>query len=260
MSKVLININDLKEIEEYKRIGITNFLFPVAKLSIGYKDYPLDEIPKDSYLLINRVLEHHDIVYVKSIKKELLKYRGIIFEDLGIYEIFKNENIELIWNQNHFATNKSSINYYLEHGCNSVVISNEITKEEIQTIVNEAVKPIILTVFAKNQIMYSRRTLLTNFNKYNGLSSYNDVNIVPNEKNNFFIRESIYGTIIYNDEYFNYVDLMKKVDDTHIKFYLVLNLDKTPQEIDEILKGKQIGNDGFLNKKTVYKMSEYDDR
>ena len=30
--------------------------------------------------------------------------------------------------------------------------------------------------------------------------------------------------------------------------------------IEEILNGASFGNDGFLNKKTVYKMSEYNDR
>ena len=32
--KIIININNLNEIDEYKKIGITNFLFAIEKFSI----------------------------------------------------------------------------------------------------------------------------------------------------------------------------------------------------------------------------------
>ena len=111
LSKVLININSLGDLEEYKKIGITNFLFALKDYSIGYKEFELKDIPTDSYILINRVLDTKGIDGIKAIKDELLKYKGIIFEDLGIYNVFKDEDIELIWNQAHFGTNTSTINY-----------------------------------------------------------------------------------------------------------------------------------------------------
>ncbi|MDE5630669.1 MAG: hypothetical protein K2I70_03625, partial [Bacilli bacterium] len=42
--------------------------------------------------------------------------------------------------------------------------------------------------------------------------------------------------------------------------YLILNLDLSVSKIDEVINGASFGNDGFLHKKTVYKMSEYDDK
>ena len=109
--------------------------------------------------------------------------------------------------------------------------------------------------------MYSRRTLLTNFNKYNNLSDYNDVTLdVHGTKDVFFARENELGTIIYNNEYFNYIEFAKSLDDEKIKFYLVMNLDLNTSKIEEILNGTPFGNDGFLNKKTVYKMADYNDR
>ena len=261
MEKILININNLDEIKEYKEIGITNFLFAVKDLAVGYETFPLNVIPKDSYLLLNRVMDAQAIEIVRLLKDELLTFKGIVFEDLGIYNLFKDEDIELIWFQNHFGTNTSSINYYLDHGCESAILSNEITKEEIIDIVNNVHKPVILTVLGRNQIMYSRRTLLSNFNKYNNLDDFNDMTLdVNNNECVFKAHEDKFGTIVYNNEYFNYLPIVKELNDNNIKYYYVYNLDLKPSELKEILEGKPFGDTGFLNKKTVYKMSEYTDR
>lgn len=261
MSKILININELYEIEEYKKIGISNFLFAIPEYSIGYQTIRLDKIPDDAYIFINRVFDCALVDSLKQIKDKLLRFKGIIYEDIAVFNIFKDTNLELIWYQNHFQTNYESINFWLQNGCNSCVISDEITEPEIINIIDKTTKPLVLSILAKNQIMYSRRTLLTNFNKYNDLDNYNDMLLKENNTNNSFLaRENEYGTIIYNNAYFNYVPLMKRINDDKIKFYLIMNLDLTPEFIQEVLNGKEFGNDGFLNKKTVYRMSEYDDR
>ena len=138
MSKILININNLSEIEEYKKVGITNFLFAVNNFSIGYNSFNLCDIPDDAYVYLNRVMDTKTIDELKSIKDKFLRFKGIIFEDLGVFNIFKDTGIPLIWNQAHFAVNYNSINFHLKNGCTSAVISNEITKEEIDEIINNS--------------------------------------------------------------------------------------------------------------------------
>lgn len=259
-SKLLININKLEEIAEYKKIGITNFLFAVKGFSIGYNTFELNEIPEDSYLLINRVMDTKSIEELRLRKDELTKFKGIIFEDLGVYNILRDLEIELIWFQNHFTINNESMRFWLSR-VDSAVIGNEITSTEIESIIENASKPLILNVLGKNQIMYSRRTLLSNFNKYNNLDNFNDMTLdVHGTKDEFFARENELGTVIYNNEYFNYLEFAESLNEDKIKFYLIMNLDLNPNELEEILNGKSFGNDGFLNKKTVYKMSEYNDR
>lgn len=259
-SKLLININKLEEIAEYKKIGITNFLFAVKGFSIGYNTFELNEIPEDSYLLINRVMDTKSIEELRLRKDELTKFKGIIFEDLGVYNILRDLEIELIWFQNHFTINNESMRFWLSR-VDSAVIGNEITSTEIESIIENASKPLVLNVLGKNQIMYSRRTLLSNFNKYNNLDNYNDMTLnVHGTKDEFFARENELGTVIYNNEYFNYLEFAKSLNEDKIKFYLIMNLDLNPNDLEEILNGKSFGNDGFLNKKTVYKMSEYNDR
>lgn len=259
-SKLLININKLEEIAEYKKIGITNFLFAVKGFSIGYNTFELNEIPEDSYLLINRVMDTKSIEELRLRKDELTKFKGIIFEDLGVYNILRDLEIELIWFQNHFTINNESMRFWLSR-VDSAVIGNEITSTEIESIIENASKPLVLNVLGKNQIMYSRRTLLSNFNKYNNLDNFNDMTLdVHGTKDEFFARENELGTVIYNNEYFNYLEFAKSLNEDKIKFYLIMNLDLNPNDLEEILNGKSFGNDGFLNKKTVYKMSEYNDR
>lgn len=258
-SKILININDLREIEEYKKIGINNFLFAVDEFSLGYATFPLKSIPDGSYLYLNRVMDTLAIDNFKKIIPELSRFKGIIFEDLGIFNILKNKGFNLIWFQNHFTTNKASLNYYLNNGCMSAVLSNEITESEIRENIEALPGKLILNVLGKNNIMYSRRNLLTNFNQYASLNDYNDMELKTG-KNTFFARETPYGTLIFNNEYFNYIPLANRLEEKSLMFYLILNLDRQASEIKSIIEGASFGNDGFLNKKTVYKMSEYDDK
>lgn len=258
-SKILININKISEIDEYKKIGDFNFLFAVKGYSIGYNDFALEEIPEDAYLFINRIMDNKTINKLKNDIPLLKKFRGVIFEDVGVYNLLKDEEIPLIWYQNHFGTNINSINFWLEKGCLSTVISNEITREEIKTIVNSAIKPVVMTLFAKNQIMYSRRTLLTNFNKYKNLPNNKEMVLgEKHTKNEFLARENDYGVALFNNEYFNYQEIIPEIDD-NVLYYLVLNLDYEPNKIMETIESG-MGCKGFLDKKTVYKMAEYDDR
>ncbi len=257
--KILININNLDEIEEYKKIGINNFLFALKGFSVGYDDFPLESIPKDSYVLINRVLDSKGIDELKSIKDELSEFRGVIFEDLGVYNALKG-SVNLIWNQAHFGTNTSSINFWLSK-CSSAVLSNEITKEEIKEIIDGVNGEVVFNVFGKNMIAYSRRTLLSNFNRYNNLDEFNNMLLSENiTKNDFYLKENEYGTAIFSNDYFNYISFSESLNDDKIKSYLIYNLDLTVDKINSILEGEDFGNDGFLNKKTVYRMSEYTDR
>ena len=104
-SKLLININNLNEISEYEKIGITNFLFAIKDFSIGYNTFTLNEIPDNSYILINRVMDTKTIEELKTIKDELKRFKGIFFEDLGVYnntEYYLDR--ELILNEDFYKT------------------------------------------------------------------------------------------------------------------------------------------------------------
>ncbi len=257
--KRLINLRNIEEIEAYKKVGIANFLIFMPEFSVGYPTIPLEEAPDEVFVYINRVMDTKAIEKFKKVIPELKRFKGVIFEDLGVFHLLKKEGIPLIWAQNHFITNKESLNFYLDSGCLSAVLSNELEKEEIRNMLSSAHKPLVFPVFGKNNVMYSRRHLLSNFNEYAGLEDINDV-VLKTKRGEFFAHEEKNGTLLFANEYFNYIDFSSSIPEEQVLYYLFLNLDFSVSEIKEIIEGKNIGNRGFLDKKTVYKMAEYDDR
>jgi len=262
-NKIIITINNLNEIKEYKKIGITNFLFAVKDFSIGYTSFSIDELNnlnENIYLLVNRIMDTESIDKFKKIVPKLNFAKGIFFEDLGIYQILKDTNIPLIYNQTQFATNKESINYFLDRTY-SAVISNSLCESEIINIIDNVKKPIIFNVFAKNMVMYSRRQLLTNYNEYYNLDKTNHVFIEETFKGKTFeVKEDNNGTVIFNDLYFNYLNILPKLNDNNILFYYINNLDLEPNEVKDLLNNKyKNADDGFLNKKTIFKVGDIRD-
>ena len=256
--KILINIENLDDIVEYKKIGINNFLFAVNEFSIGYKSFELDDILNvdgNRFLYINRILNNEDVNKLKELIDKILLFDGIIFEDIAVYNIFKDKDINLIWNQSHFATNYSSINHWCEL-VNSAVISNEITELEIKDILSKCNKKLVLNVFGKNPVMYSRRTLLSNFNKNFNLNNKDEVILGESITNNSFLaKESKYGTYLLNNKYFNIIPYLNEIDDNKILYYLIYPNELEYNDVLEYINGKNDNcDDGFWNKKTIYKL------
>ena len=199
------------------------------------------------------ILNNYDIEELIKIKEELLSFDCIIFEDIGLYNILKDSNVKLIWNQSHFASNYSSINYWLEL-VDSAIISNELTYEEVSTILNKSNKDIVLNIFGKNPIMYSRRTLLSNFFENFNIDKKKEVILDETITNNTFLaKEDKNGTFIFNNKHFNLIPYINKFNIDKIKYYLVY-----PNEIDFETMMKYINeetvdntDDGFMNKKTI---------
>ena len=115
--KILLNISNLNDIEKYKKLGISNFLFPLKDYSIGYTSFTLEEISNfgcECYILANRLLKDTEIdEFLKlNIPKNI---KGFIIEDTGLYYALKDKEYELINFQNHLNNNYITINYWLKY-------------------------------------------------------------------------------------------------------------------------------------------------
>ena len=263
-SKILVRVNNLLEVEEYKKLGISNFLFAIKEFSIGYDTFTLDELCNlnvNVYVLLNRVLDNNDIDSIRKIKDKFNFVKGIIFEDIGIYQLFKDTNINLIWNQAHFAVSTSSVNYWLGR-VNSVVLSNELEKEELKNLLNNVKNKVILPVFGLNMAMYSRRYLLSFFNEYNKLKKVNKAILETLNKKEFLAVENKYGTVLFYSKYFNLIPYLDEFNDESILFYYV-----DANGIDANMFEKLLLNDSslieidnrFFETKTVYRIGDLDD-
>lgn len=263
-NKYLINIRKITEIEDYKKVGVTTFLFPLLDFCVGYeKDFSLEEVEKikedNKFVLINRILDCQAVDLLYKVLSSIKSIKGIVFEDIAVYKIVKNLNlkVELIYFSNHFNTNIGSINFFLER-VDSIFVSNELTKEEIKYIAENSKKEVVLQVFGHNQAMYSRRLLLTNFSNEFEVPLHNPNTLIEKvSKINFKAIENKYGTVLYGGIIFNGLDLIKM---PNIKYFYINTTFMPLKDVIAILKDELPSNlvtsRGFLDKETIYKLKE----
>lgn len=259
-NKVLLNISDLNDIKEYEKLGYSNFLFPLKDYSIGYKDFSFEEIQNirgNVYILANRLLTDDDIG--EFVKMDIpSNVKGFIIEDIGLYYVLKDKNYELINFQNHLNNNYATINIMLRD-FDSLVLSTDITLDEIKEILAKTSKSLVLNTFGKQMVMYSRRKLISNYMQNYGEEFKDKLSIHERINNKYFdLVENRYGTAIFNHKYTDYRKIISELDDSKIKFYLIDTNFLSKEDARKILNGDDIDleTDGFLYKKTVYKVGD----
>ncbi len=256
----LVVVTDLEFLDLNVNSSI-HFLFPVLGYSVGFpKTFSFAEIKvPHSYLYINRILENESI---ETLKKKLMSCSnenivGICFSDLGVYQIVKELglNFQLFYMQNHSTTNVHSINYYLEY-VDSVLVSTDITREEIDAILHHASKPLIVPFFALVDAMYSRRKLLSNFQEEFELEKKcEEVLHESISQNEFRAIENEYGTILYANKYIDYRNIIHP----NILYYYINPLGLDKKTLLKVIQGEEIleiCDSGFLDRKTYYRLKE----
>ncbi len=125
--KILLNISNIKDLEKFEKLGISNFLFPLRDFSIGYSSFSFEEIAStgvEAYVLVNRILTDGDIdEFLKMKIPDNVK--GFIIEDTGLLYELKDSKYELINFQNHLNNNYETVNFWLKY-LDSLVVSSEI--------------------------------------------------------------------------------------------------------------------------------------
>ena len=258
-NKILLLVNNKDIIKKLEDKDIT-YLFPLKGFSIGFLNYfNIEDIPLNGYIFVNKIMDNYNIKEFKNILTNLPNnIKGIVFDDIGVLNILNDLklNIEKILFLNHFNCNYQSINIYLNY-VDSVIISPDITFLEVKEILNLAVKPLVVYIFGYVNIMYSRRNLISNYNKYfNKNSKLNNTLEEINTKKKFKIIEDIDGTIIYPDKPFNGLSLRGL---NNVSYEFINGVFLSDEEIIEIVNT----NDNLLDKysytylgeeKTIYKI------
>ena len=253
-NNVLFTVTNLDLIEKLKGLKINNFVYPLSFFCVGIPNtFTIDQIKADnSYLFVNRILDSKDIDKLNEILHNLPKnIKGIIFDDVGIIEITKDLKIEKILFLSHFNTNFESINYYFDY-VDDIIVSTDITEEEIDEIISKTKKKVSLFAFGLISSLYSRRTLLTSHANHYNIEKESQKNLNIQDKK-FISIENEFGTVLYHYPYFNGQRLLNK--DVHFLFYFPILLDD--EKIFKVAKGNFdcIENDyGFLDTKTIYKV------
>ena len=254
-NQILITITDLGIIDDLKKLGISKYVFPLKGFCVGIPNtFYIDEINEKGYIYINRILDNDSIEKLKNIKEEITANEniiGIIFDDLGIINIFKDTSLEKILYMTHFLSSTMEVNAYLEY-VDSLILSTDITLEEIKKITRNSNKEVSIFTFGLVSCMYSRRKLISNYCDFHKLPFKNPLNISI-DNSNFKLYEEDEGTIIYYDKYL-YDEHLFEVE---AKYYFFYPLFLDNKEIIELLKGNLANipiSNHFLYKNTIYKI------
>lgn len=253
---ITVTSDDIKEL----KVKGVNFLFPIKGLVVGIKKtYEIHEIiEENAFILINRILDKDAINKLREdLKKMSSNIIGICFNDLGVLQVIKelNLSLKLIYIQNHNTTNYKSINYYLDY-VDSVLISTDITKDEIIKILDNSSKPLVIPFFMFVDIMYSRRKLLSNFQEEFSLEKNSKIVLKESISKNIFKGiENEYGTVLFDNNYIDY----RNIEHENILYRYINPVDLTKDEVEKIINNEDIDvavGDGFLNRKTYYRLKE----
>lgn len=256
-NKYLISLNITEDVPFYKNIGISTFLLPLKDYSIGYlKTFNTEEINsfrEKKVVLINQVLNTKKIEELIDIIPKI-DVDTFMIEDVGLIDILRKLNKKIILFINHFNCNYESINIWLEY-VDSVVVSNELTIEELEVIDKYSKKSLCYHLLGYNQVMYSKRKLLTNYAKHYNLDNVNKRKITDTLGNTKFnVYEDIDGTIIYSDKIF-FDKRILHLD--NVKYFYINTSFLTKEKVLDILNGIDTNvSSGFLDRETVFKVGD----
>ena len=249
----LVTVTNKEIISNLNKEDVTKD-YPLRFFSVGYEEYfDISEI--DDICIINRILTDDDLDELEKILKSS-KIKGILFDDLGVLDVIKDLNIIKIFIGDHINNNASSINYYLDY-VDSIVVSTDLSFDEIKYITEHVKKDVVIYTFGLKALMYSRRNLLRNYEEYYNFEKDNEIDSKINDKH-FKIIESDFGTRIYAYPFY-YDERLKELDHVLYNWYDVNTLDnnKIIEVLNDNFSNIEVSN-VFLDKKSVFKVGDLD--
>lgn len=237
----------------------------------------LKEKKKQLFIALNKNFHNPELEKVTEIMKQLcsLHIDGILYYDVAIVQI-KKENqlkIPLIWWAEHLTTNYATINYWQKHGIHSVLLSGEITKQEILEIKKHSNIPLITPIFGYLPMFVSERHEVKNYLNHFQLQDTSSFYYMEKEGKKYPLVDNSEGTFVYShcilNGYQEYLEFKeKKIDYVLLNEFLidrktfqkVLNIFKTEKgndiQIDNLCHNNT--NKGFLYQETVYQVKQYE--
>ncbi len=202
-------MNDFYVIPNNKDVVFNNLILPLKDYSIGFDVYyTVSEINSLSRklnisVIINKILHKEDIKNIINIINELeidnIKY--IFVEDLGLVSLLDNNKV--VVSQNHIINNYDSINYFKSLGYSNILVNNDLTINELKEIISKTSSNLFMYFISKNNLMYSKRRLLTAFSNYKNSDILKKEVITEKVSNHkLIIKEEKCGTCIFNKRIF----------------------------------------------------------
>lgn len=254
---------------------IDGVILGVKNLSIGFNEYEtssslelkIDLLLKkgiEVFISLNKNMYNSDLKYLKEILNIIStkKISGILYYDIGVYNLAKDLDIPLYWNQEHLTTNYMTCNFWKKRGVCGAVISSDITIDEILDIKQKTNMKLIVQIYGYTKMAASSRKLITNYLEYIGSndnsSSYEIYEKVSDKK--YPIIEDENGTLTLSDKCINgirYIDILEKNNIDYILFDSI-NCDDIEDILDKFNNKNNFDDieEYFLSKKTIFKVKK----
>ena len=258
MNKIIVTISNLNEIEKFKNADI----YVVANSSFSVK-YPasfscaeikeaskiIHSLNKQIYLSINKVFLNDEIKELKVFLDELkdTDIDGYLVADLGAFNVLKNKNLapKVIYSPETLIVNYYDMNFAFSLGMKSVVLSKEMTLDNILESIEKANGNVIVYSFGYYHMFYSRRKLVKNyFDFIQEKDKHQNEHLLLKEKtreNMYHIYQDDNGTIICNSDIFTNIDYIDEIKADYFIDSYDLDSDLVKQVID-LYKLKIEGN------------------
>ena len=211
--KEYLIIPNKKELDLYTSYNFNTIILPLEGYSIGFNVYyTIDEINELSlkynvYVIMNKFL-HKKIEEFKKIYNKFNSNIKFIVEDIGLTDVIEKDRLVLY--ENHILSNYKAINFLGSLDIKNVVINNDLTINELLEIQDKTNSNLYYFYVGKNSLMYSRRNLVSNYNKYYNLDNTNSYKLTEKvSKKVLDIYEENDGSVVYFDKIFcasKYID------------------------------------------------------
>ena len=139
-----------------------------------------------------------------------------LYSDLGFYQILveKGMSDKAVYIAPTYLTNTSDINIFNKLN-GYVVVSNQISSEELKEILNHVTKQVIVQAFGMACCFYSRRELVTNYFKFKNKKPLNFRGKLGNlqeetRESEYHLVEDINGVRIFEEKHYY---LAEELDD-----------------------------------------------
>lgn len=273
MSKLIVTVNNIKDIDRLIDKDIYGLMLYIDKLSVNSSFYvSVDDIKninfgyKKIFVVMNKLMHNNDLEMVRD---TLIKLKDmdvkIMFYDMAVYNISKELDMvdKLVIYQDHLNASIHSNKFYYSLGISGSYVSSDITYDELLDIKKNTNMDIYFTGYGYIPIFYSRRYLIKNYLKFiNKEDLIGDYSIVSDMGIEYPIVEEGYGTTIYTEKpvnLINYMELLENID------YIVINGNMVDNDGFNLIIDKFINRDsmddcylGFFNTKTIFKVKNND--
>lgn len=269
MSKILLKVNKEKELTypaDGYVLGIEGFSYLFGKtFNINEIKEIKNNTNKEIYVSFNRVIFNNEIDKYKKLLLEVDKIgiQGIIIGDIAA--LTYNLKTNIILDQMHLNNSYYTLNFYSNNGVYGSVLTNDITKEEINEIACNTDIKLFKQVFGYPHLSTSKRYLINNYIKHFNLNLNEKLYEIKEENgNNYYkIMEDEFGTHILGDKPLNLLGIDLNVDYKIVDGLLIDDVEEVLNIFmnNNITKKEYLDNKyncdlGFINKETIYRVKK----